>query len=79
VLRLQHPDTLRSVKNLAFVLQCQGKYEESEKFCWRALQGSEKELGMQHPDTLSNVDNLVSVLRDQGKYEEVEKLRRRAL
>jgi len=31
VLGKEHPDTLTSVNNLAFVLQDQGKYEEAEQ------------------------------------------------
>ncbi|RDL35922.1 uncharacterized protein BP5553_06534 [Venustampulla echinocandica] len=64
----QHPDTLKSVGNLASVLRVQGKYNEAEKLSWRALKGREKELGEQHPYTLTS-----------GKYDEAEKLSWRAL
>jgi hypothetical protein len=57
----------------------QGKYGDVEKLSWRALEGSEKELGAQFPSTLTSVSNLALVLRYQGKYDEAEKLNRRAL
>ena len=56
-----------------------GKYCEAERLSRRALERSEKELGVQHPDTLTSVNFLAVVLQDQGKYDEAEKLNRRAL
>jgi Tetratricopeptide repeat len=38
---MEHPDTLRSVNNLALVLQDQGKYEEAEEMYQRI--GRERE------------------------------------
>ncbi|KAI9877032.1 MAG: hypothetical protein M1830_005006 [Pleopsidium flavum] len=75
-LGLEHPDTLISVSNLAFVLQKQGKYEEAEKMNRRALEGMNKALGPEHPDTLISVSNLALMLRHQGKYNEAEKMNR---
>jgi len=74
-----HPDTLRSVSNLASVLRSQGKYEEAEAMNRRALDGMEKMLGKEHPHTLRSVSNLALLLVDQGKYEEAEAMNRRAL
>ncbi|KAK3690270.1 Tetratricopeptide repeat-domain-containing protein [Podospora appendiculata] len=79
VLGLEHPDTLTSMNNLAFVWKDQGKFEEAEQMNRRALGGREKVLGLEHPDTLTSVSNLASVLQDQGKYEEAEQMNRRAL
>ena len=45
----------------------------------RALEGSEKVLGMEHPETLTSIGNLASVLRNQGKYEAAEEMGRRVL
>jgi tetratricopeptide (TPR) repeat protein len=78
-LGVRHPDTLKSVNNLALVLCEQGKYKEAEKLHRRALEGSEKELGVRHPNTLKSVNNLASVLCEQGRYKEAEKLHQRAL
>ncbi|GKT48975.1 nephrocystin-3 [Colletotrichum spaethianum] len=79
VLGKEHPDTLRSVNNLASVLYDQGKYDEAEQLHRQALEGSEKVLGKEHPETLRSVNNLALVLQSQGKYDEAEQLHRQAL
>ncbi|KAF1971389.1 hypothetical protein BU23DRAFT_600259 [Bimuria novae-zelandiae CBS 107.79] len=61
------------------LLRNEGKYNEAVISYRRALEGSEKQLGVQHPDTLTSVSNLALVLRAQGKYDEAENLHRRAL
>ncbi|KAK0711611.1 hypothetical protein B0H67DRAFT_296663 [Lasiosphaeris hirsuta] len=75
----EHPDTLRSMSNLANVLNRQGKYEEAEQMHRQALQLWEKALGEEHPDTLSSMNNLAVILDSQGKYEEAEQMHRQAL
>jgi Tfp pilus assembly protein PilF len=37
VLGPEHPDTLTSMNNLAWVLDNQGKYEEAEAMNWQTL------------------------------------------
>ena len=78
-LGLKHPDTLRTVQNLAVVYRDQGRYSEAERLYRRALEGWEEKLGPKHPDTLRTVDNLAVIYRDQGWYKEAEQLLRRAL
>ena len=78
-LGVEHPDTLSSVRDLASILQDQGKLMEAEKMYRRALQGREKILGVESPSTLSSVRDLASILRDQGKLVEAEKMYQRAL
>jgi hypothetical protein len=63
VLSVEHLDTLKSVSNLASVLQDQGKYAVAEKMNRRALAGRERMLGFEHPDTLTSASNLALVLR----------------
>jgi tetratricopeptide (TPR) repeat protein len=75
----KHPDTLRTVQNLAGVYRDQGRYEEAEQLYQRALEGREEKLGPKHPDTLRTVQNLANVYRDGGRYEEAEQLDLRAL
>jgi tetratricopeptide (TPR) repeat protein len=75
----EHPDTLKSVSNLASVLRYQGKYEEAEETNRRTLDWREKVLGKEHPDTLTSANNLASILRYQGKYKEAETMNRRAV
>ena len=54
----EHPDTLMTMANLAVVYRYQGRYNEAESLCSRALGGDEKTLGSEHPDTLKALDNL---------------------
>jgi tetratricopeptide (TPR) repeat protein len=79
VLRLEHPDTLASMSNLALVLNRQGKYEEAEAMNRQTLAQREKVLGREHPDTLASMNNLAGVLDRQGKYEEAEVVNRQTL
>ena len=69
--------TLDSLTLHGLVLQSQGKYEAAEQISRRALEGTEKVLGVEHPRTLISVNNLASVLQEQEKYETAEGLHRR--
>ena len=57
----------------------QGRYDEAEELCRRALAGREEKLGPTHPSTLRTVQNLATVLTGKGQYGEAEELYRRAL
>ncbi len=46
----EHPDTARSLNNLAILYDDQGKYEQAEPLYQRALAIREKALGPEHPD-----------------------------
>jgi Flp pilus assembly protein TadD len=46
----EHPSTLTSMNNLAFLLDSQGKYDEAETIYQQTLLLSEKVLGKEHPD-----------------------------
>jgi hypothetical protein len=54
-----------------YMQTAQGKYDEVEKLNWRALEGSEKELGAQYPSTLTSVTNLALVLEVKRQTENV--------
>jgi tetratricopeptide (TPR) repeat protein len=60
------------------VLQSQGRYEEAELMNRRALEGSERELGVNHPDTLTSVYNLAFLLASLQRYEPAAELYQRA-
>ena len=79
VIGQEHPSTLSSVVNIAFVLQAQGKYDEAEGMNWRALEWCEKVLGKEHPYTLTTIANLASVLQAQKEYDKAEGMNRRVL
>jgi hypothetical protein len=51
MLKMEYPDILISVSNLALIFLYQGKYEAAEKMNRRALEGKEKMLGMEYSDT----------------------------
>ena len=59
----EHPDTLKSVNNLAIVLKAKGDYAAAEPLYRRALAGREKALGPEHPDTLMSVAHLAGLHR----------------
>jgi len=70
----EHPDTLRTVGNLAIVYRNQGRYGEAETLYKQVLTGQETQLGPKHPDTLRTVGNLAIIYRNQGRYGEAETL-----
>ncbi|KAI9858972.1 MAG: hypothetical protein M1824_003973 [Vezdaea acicularis] len=74
-----HPDTLRTVQNLAIVYEDQGRYGEAKELFERALKGQEEKLGRGHPDTLRTVQSLAIVYHQQGRYDEAEELYNQAL
>ncbi len=79
LLGAEHPQTLTSADNLAFLYQAQGGYAEAEPLFRRALAGRERVLGAEHPDTCQSVNNLAFLYQAQGRYGEAEPLYRRAL
>jgi tetratricopeptide (TPR) repeat protein len=70
VLGHEHPNTLTSMNNLAFVLDSQGKYEEAEAMHRQTLATREKVLGHEHPDTLTSIYCLAHLLAKQCRYNE---------
>jgi tetratricopeptide (TPR) repeat protein/transcriptional regulator with XRE-family HTH domain len=74
-----HPDTARSLNNLAALYYAQGKYTEAEPLYQRALAIREQELGANHPATATSLNNLGKLYHTQGKYTEAEPLYQRAL
>ena len=79
VLGPDHPDTARSLNNLAKVYEYQGHYKQAEPLYKRALGIHEKALGPNHPDTATSLGNLASVYDSLGQYEDAELLSKRAL
>lgn len=75
----EHPVTLTSVNNLAFLYDMQGRYGEAEPLYKRALETRERVLGLEHPNTLISANNLAAVYYRQGRYGEVEPLLERTL
>jgi Flp pilus assembly protein TadD len=55
VLGKEHPSTLMSMNNLAFVLRDQGKHEQAEEIHRQTLEPKETALGKEHPSTLMSI------------------------
>ena len=70
----EHPSTLTSLNNLAFLYKLQGRYGEAEPLLQHVLTARERVLGAEHPDTLASLNNLAVVYQIQGRYGEAELL-----
>jgi hypothetical protein len=58
----EHPNNLRSSKNIAEMSRSQGKYEAGEGMHRRALELKEKLLDPEHPSTLTSMNSFAAVL-----------------
>lgn len=72
VLGKEHPDTLISVYVFAFVLQAQGRYDESSILYQRACAGFEKVLGSNHPTTVGCSENYNVMLQDMKQQSQAK-------
>lgn len=74
-----HPDTLKSMYDLAYVLNEYSKYSEAEKLARETIDGRRRALGAQNHDTLAAMSRLAVITQDEGRYAEAEKLNRNVL
>ena len=74
----EHPETLRSVGNLAVLLHRQGKLADAEPLMRKAVAGLRLTLGDAHPTTKQLIRNLAVVLRALGQAAEARALEREA-
>merc|ERR1719473_1220186 len=70
---------MRSLNNLADLLQRRGELAAAESLYMRVLRVREVQLGEADPMTLRSVNNLAGVLWEQGRLEGAEAMYRRAL
>ncbi|MGY4356327.1 tetratricopeptide (TPR) repeat protein [Bradyrhizobium sp. i1.3.1] len=75
----EHPDTARSLNNLALLYTATGAYAKAEPLYLRALVIYEKTLGPEHPDTALSLNNLAALYFAMGAYAKAEPLYQRAL
>jgi tetratricopeptide (TPR) repeat protein len=75
----EHPDSLKTMSNLANIHSRMGKHEQAAELHKRMLAQRKKILGPNHQDTLASMNNLACGLRDQGKYTEAEELHKQTL
>jgi len=62
-----HPDTARSLNNLALIYQYQEKDAQAEPLYQRALAINEQMLGAMHPTTRIVHKNYVTLLQTMGR------------
>ena len=74
----EHPDTLRSVSNLADTLRSQGDLAGAKKLQEKLLAIYRRVLGEEHPDTLTSMNNLASTLQELGDLSAAYELYNRA-
>jgi tetratricopeptide (TPR) repeat protein len=64
VLGVEHPHTLTSVYNLAYLHHSQRQFQEASVLYRRALSGYQQTLGPAHPTTLACDSNYSSMLQE---------------
>ena len=74
-----HPDTLKSLSSLGWVLQHSGHYAEAEKLQRETLESERRVFGPDDPETLALDQHLAWTLLSEGHYAEAEKLQRETL
>jgi non-specific serine/threonine protein kinase/serine/threonine-protein kinase len=74
-----HPDTLKSMYDLAIVLNEDSKYSEAEKLARETIDIRRRVLGAQNHDTLASMSKLALFTQNEGHYAEAEKLDRSVL
>ena len=79
VLGKNNADTLKSMSDLAGLLNLDSRYPEAEKWSRETVNTRRRELGPEHRDTLNSMSQLALILNNQGHYGEAEKLHREVL
>lgn len=69
-----HPDTLRSMRELATVFKEQGRYPEAESLLRQTLGRQQRVLGADHPDTFITITVLAAVCEAEDQPMTSEKL-----
>jgi hypothetical protein len=75
----EHPETLKSVANLASSLNAQGDQTGARALAEMVLEARRRQLGAEHPDTLKSMANLASTLKAQADYAGARALEEQAL
>jgi tetratricopeptide (TPR) repeat protein len=69
-----HPDTLRSMGNLAMTYRAQGRLVEAEELQMRVTERTIIYLGEDHPGALASMHNLASTYWNRGRMSEAAEL-----
>ena len=70
----EHPDTLKTMANLARTYADQGNLKQAEQLEVQVLDMRKKLLGGEHPHTLISMANLACTYTNQGKWNKAEQL-----
>ena len=80
VLGREHPETLRSMNDLALVYMYEGsRYPQAEALAGQTLEIRRRVLGPEHPETLLSMSKLAIVYATEGKYAQAEALHSQTL
>ncbi len=74
-----HPETLKSLNNLAALMDFKGDFLASQSLMERVLAVQEARLGPEHKGTLVSLNNLAAVLDDRGEFERSQSVYERTL
>jgi tetratricopeptide (TPR) repeat protein len=75
----KHPNTIKSMAELATTYYMQGRYDEAEVLKDEALDLRREVLGEKHPNTIRSMASLATTYHAQGRYDEAERLEDEAL
>ena len=64
-----HPDTLKSLYNLALLFDSKGDYDRALPMYEECLAKRKRVLGEDHPDTLSTLNGLAILFRNRRDYD----------
>ncbi|HKB41833.1 MAG TPA: serine/threonine-protein kinase, partial [Gemmataceae bacterium] len=78
-LGFDHPDTLRSMHNLARSYHDLGRYADALRLCQETLALRKAKLGPDHPDTLWSMSSLANTYAALGRHTDALKLRKETL
>ena len=76
---LEHPETLKSMANLAWTYWHQGRWNEAEQLEERVLKIKTRVLGEEHPLTLTAMNNLACTYHSQERHNEAIALMRKVV
>lgn len=79
IIGIEHPDTLCSMNNLAFLMSNMGHSDAAEAIYRRALEASERAFGAEHQLTIRIVENLATLLFEKLEFKKAEPFMRRAM
>ncbi|KAJ7798192.1 P-loop containing nucleoside triphosphate hydrolase protein [Mycena olivaceomarginata] len=74
VLGDDHPDTLRTMGNLAWTYLDLGEHQKAKELNLTVLEKQKQVLGDNHPDTLCTMGNLANTYSDLGEHQKAKEL-----